>query len=171
MTTPPDKSGLSPFKGTWCFFIAVFLNAFVDLGHKITIQNTLFKLYSGPYQVIMTALVNALILLPFIVLLTPAGFLSDRYNKLRIMRATGWSGVAICAGIVQCYYLGWFMPAFVMTLLLATQSALYSPAKYGFIKEFFGRQRLGEVNGIVSALAIVSILAGTLAFSITFEAL
>ena len=31
---------------------------------------------------------------------------------------------------------------------------LYSPAKYGFIKEFFGRQKLGEVNGIVAALAI-----------------
>jgi acyl-[acyl-carrier-protein]-phospholipid O-acyltransferase/long-chain-fatty-acid--[acyl-carrier-protein] ligase len=155
----------------WCFFVAVFLNAFVDLGHKITIQNTLFKLYSGSYQVIMTALVNALILLPFIVLLTPAGFLSDRYNKLRIMRTTAWGGVAICAVIVLCYYIGWFMAAFAMTLLLAIQSALYSPAKYGFIKEFFGKQRLGEVNGIVSALAIVSILAGTLAFSITFEAL
>ena len=155
----------------WCFFVAVFLNAFVDLGHKITIQNTLFKLYSGTYQVIMTALVNALILLPFIVLLTPAGFLSDRYNKLRIMRTTGWGGIAICAAIVLCYHLGWFLPAFAMTLLLAIQSALYSPAKYGFIKEFFGRQRLGEVNGIVSALAIVSILAGTLAFSISFESL
>ncbi len=155
----------------WCFFVAVFLNAFVDLGHKITIQNTLFKLYSGPYQIIMTALVNALILLPFIALLTPAGFLSDRYNKLRIMRTTGWVGVGICAVIVLCYYLGWFLPAFAMTLLLATQSAIYSPAKYGFIKEFFGKQQLGEVNGIVSALAIVSILTGTLAFSVTFEVL
>ncbi len=31
-----------------------------------------------------------------------------------------------------------------MTLLLAIQSAIYSPAKYGFIKEFFGKQRLGK---------------------------
>jgi acyl-[acyl-carrier-protein]-phospholipid O-acyltransferase/long-chain-fatty-acid--[acyl-carrier-protein] ligase len=155
----------------WCFFVAVFLNAFVDLGHKVTIQNTIFKLHSGPYQVIMTALVNALILLPFIVLLTPAGFLSDRYNKLRIMRTTAWGGVVICAGIVLCYYLGWFLPVFALTLLLAIQSALYSPAKYGFIREFFGQQKLGEVNGIVAALAIVSILAGTLAFSVSFEAL
>ena len=49
-----DKTGLSPPGAAWCFFVAVFLNAFVDLGHKITIQNTLFKLYSGSYQVIMT---------------------------------------------------------------------------------------------------------------------
>ncbi len=174
-----DKTGLSPaaYKTAASaapalfFYSAIFLNAFVDLGHKITIQNTLFKLYSGSYQVIMTALINALILLPFILLLTPSGDLSDRYNKLRIMRTTGWGGIAICLVIVFCYYMGWFMPAFVMTLLLATQSAIYSPAKYGFIKEFFGRQKLGEVNGIVSALAIVSILLGTLAFSITIEGL
>lgn len=176
-----DKTGLSPAasntaasaapRAAWCFFAAIFLNTLVDLGHKVTIQNTLFKLYSGSWQVIMTALVNALILLPFIVLLTPAGFLSDRYNKLRIMRTTAWGGIAICAGIVLCYYLGWFMPAFALTLLLAIQSAIYSPAKYGFIKEFFGQQKLGEVNGIVAALAIVSILAGTLAFSVSFEVL
>ncbi len=171
MGSDPFMEKPNDYRGAWCFFIAVFLNAFVDLGHKINIQNTLFKLYSGSYQVIMTALVNALILLPFILLLTPAGFLSDRYNKLRIMRATAWGGIAICAGIVLCYYLGWFLPAFAMTLLLAIQSAIYSPAKYGFIKEFFGRQKLGEVNGIVSALAIVSTLAGTLAFSIGFEAM
>src|SRR5688572_28473937 len=125
MTEAQEISGLSPRAASraagWCFFAAIFLNAFVDLGHKITIQNTLFTLYSGSYQVIMTAIINALILLPFIVLLTPAGFLSDRYNKLRIMRTTAWGGVAICAAIVLFYYLGWFMPAFMMTLLLAIQ--------------------------------------------------
>ena len=54
---PSPLDGLSPDSppaAAWCFFVAVFLNAFVDLGHKITIQNTLFKLYSGSYQVIMT---------------------------------------------------------------------------------------------------------------------
>jgi acyl-[acyl-carrier-protein]-phospholipid O-acyltransferase/long-chain-fatty-acid--[acyl-carrier-protein] ligase len=28
--------------------VVVFLNSFVDLGHKIIIQNTLFKAYDGP---------------------------------------------------------------------------------------------------------------------------
>lgn len=162
---------LNDLRGAWGFYLAVFLNAFIDLGHKIIIQNTIFKLYDGTYQVIMTALINALILLPFIVLLSPAGYLSDRYRKLHIMRWTGWAGVGGCALIVLCYYLGWFMPAFLMTLLLATQSALFSPAKYGFIKEFFGKQRLGEVNGSVAALSIAAILAGTLFYSIGFEAL
>lgn len=54
---------LSQFAGAIPFFCAVFLNAFVDLGHKIVIQNTVFKLYDGPTQVVLTAIVNGLILL------------------------------------------------------------------------------------------------------------
>lgn len=153
----------------WFFYLAVFLNAFVDLGHKIIIQNTVFKLYSGSFQVILTALVNAMILLPFIVLLSPAGYLSDRYRKIDVMRYSAWGVVGACLVIVLCYYLGWFLFAFAMTLLLAVQAAIFSPAKYGFIKEFFGKEKLGEVNGIVAALSIAAILAGTFAFSIGFE--
>src|SRR5690606_18013455 len=43
-------------------------------------------------------------------------------------------------------------------------------AKYGYIKEMFGKNRLGEANGVVSALSIVAILAGSFAFSFAFEA-
>jgi acyl-[acyl-carrier-protein]-phospholipid O-acyltransferase/long-chain-fatty-acid--[acyl-carrier-protein] ligase len=50
------------------YLIVVFLNAFTDLGHKIIIQNTIFKVYDGSQQIVLTAIVNALILLPFILL-------------------------------------------------------------------------------------------------------
>ncbi len=160
---------LTQFAGAYPFFIAVFLNAFIDLGHKIVIQNTVFKLYDGPYQVTLTAIVNALILLPFILLLSPAGFLSDKYRKTEVMRMSAWAAVICCIGITVFYHLGWFWPAFAMTFLLAAQSAIYSPAKLGFIKEFFGKNRLGEANGVVSALSITAILAGIFAFSIAFE--
>lgn len=160
---------LTQFAGAWPFFIAVFLNAFVDLGHKIVIQNTVFKLYDGPYQVTLTAILNALILLPFILLLSPAGFLSDKFRKTEVMRMSAWMVVILCIAITVCYHMGWFWAAFAMTFLLAAQSAIYSPAKYGFIKEFFGKNRLGEANGVVSALSITAILAGIFAFSVAFE--
>lgn len=160
---------LSQFAGAIPFFCAVFLNAFVDLGHKIVIQNTVFKLYDGPTQVVLTAIVNGLILLPFLLLLSPAGFLSDRFAKPRVMQLAAWIAVGLCGGITAFYYLGWFELAFAMTFLLAAQSAIYSPAKFGFIKELFGKERLGQANGVVSALSIVAILAGIFAFSILFE--
>ena len=36
------------------FIVIIFLNAFVDLGHKILIQNTVFKIYDGQAQIIQS---------------------------------------------------------------------------------------------------------------------
>jgi len=152
------------------YLAVAFLNAFVDLGHKIIIQNTLFKTYEGDLQITLTAIVNALILLPFVLLFTPSGFLSDKYPKPRVMRISAWSAVGLTVAITAFYYLGWFWPAFAMTFLLAVQSALYSPAKYGFIKELVGEKSLAAANGVVQATVTAAILAGILFFSVLFEA-
>ena len=161
--------GLLKIKGFAPYISVVFLNAFVDLGHKITIQNTVFKTQDGDYQIILTAIVNALILLPFILLFTPCGFTSDRYPKSRVMRVSAAGAVALTALITLFYHLGWFWPAFAMTFLLAVQSAFYSPAKYGYIKEIVGKSKLTTANGAVQATTMVAILSGTFAFSILFE--
>jgi acyl-[acyl-carrier-protein]-phospholipid O-acyltransferase/long-chain-fatty-acid--[acyl-carrier-protein] ligase len=156
-------------RGFPAFVAIAFINAFVDLGHKITIQNTLFKVYDGDTQILLTAIVNGLILLPFILLFTPAGFLSDKYPRHRVMRVSAWSAVAITLAITACYYQGWFIPAFALTFILAVQSALYSPAKYGFIRELLGNERLSEGNGWIQATTMVAILSGIVAFSALFE--
>ncbi|EHA15872.1 acyl-[ACP]--phospholipid O-acyltransferase [Halomonas sp. HAL1] len=155
--------------GAWPYLIAIFLNAFVDLGHKIVIQNTIFKSYDGETQVVLTALVNGLILLPFILLFSPAGHVADSYPKVRILRVSAWIAVAVSLGITAAYYQGWFWLAFAMTLLLAIQSAFYSPAKYGLVKGLFGKPRLAEANGLIQAITIAAILAGTVVFTALFE--
>jgi len=77
------------------YIIIVFLNAMTDLGHKIILQNTIFKAYSGSELIILTAIINALILLPFILFFIPAGFLSDRYPKTKIIKYASLLAVAI----------------------------------------------------------------------------
>lgn len=162
---------LRHFHGAMAFFMAIFLNAFVDLGHKIIVQNTIFKLFDEHTQVVYTAILNGLILLPFILLISPAGYLSDRFSKVEVMRKSAWVVVILCTVILVCYYQGWFWLAFAMTFLLAAQSAIYSPAKFGYIKQLFGKERLGQANGVVSALSITAILMGIFIFSIFFETL
>ncbi len=164
-------SQLVKIRGFIPYLLVVFLNAFVDLGHKIVIQNTVFKVYDGQQQIILTAIVNALILLPFILLFSPAGFFSDRFPKNKVMRFSAWAGVVITLMITACYYAGWFWPAFGLTFMLAIQSAIYSPAKYGYIKELVGTERLAHANGAVQAITIVGILLGTFVFSGLFEIL
>ena len=155
--------------GFLSFIGMMFLNAFVDLGHKIIIQNTLFKTYDGDAQILLTAIVNALILLPFVLLFSPSGFLADRFSKPKVMRVSAWAAVVITLGITACYYLGWFWPAFAMTFLLAAQSAIYSPAKYGYIKELVGKETLATANGWVQATTTTAILFGIFFFSVLFE--
>ncbi len=151
------------------YLIVAFLNAFVDLGHKIIIQNTIFKLYDGQEQIILTAIINAFILLPFILMFTPAGFISDRLSKHIVIRLS--ASLAIIGTLFICfaYYQGWFWFAFAMTLFIAAQSAIYSPSKYGYIKELVGSNNLAAANGYVQAVTIISILSSTFVFSILFE--
>ena len=156
-------------KGTYAYVLALFLNAFTDLGHKIIIQNTVFKMYDGEIQIVLTAIVNALILLPFIMVFTPAGFLADKFPKNRVMTFAAALAVVLTLLITLSYYMGWFEVAFALTFLLATQSAIYSPAKYGYIKELVGNKFISAGNAAVQATTMVAIMSGMGIFSFLFE--
>lgn len=162
---------LSIFKivGVINYLFVVFLNAFTDLGHKIIIQNTIFKVYDGEIQIILTAIINALILLPFIMMFSPSGFLADRFPKNVIMKYAAFFAVVITLLITLAYYNGWFYTAFALTFLLALQSALYGPAKYGYIPELFGVKNISSANGAVQAVTTIAILSGIIFYSVLFE--
>ena len=155
--------------GFTAFISIIFLNAFVDLGHKIIIQNTVFKIYDGNTQVWLTALVNGMIVLPFVMLFTPAGFCSDRFTKPAVIKASAAVAFILTCLITLSYYQGWYIFSFGLTLLLAIQSAFYSPAKYGYIKELVGTDKIVSANAVVQATTITAILLGIFAFSILFE--
>ncbi|MBK8454341.1 MAG: acyl-[ACP]--phospholipid O-acyltransferase [Thiofilum sp.] len=155
--------------GFLAFLSLAFLNAFVDLGHKIIIQNTIFKIYDGSEQVILTAIVNALILLPFILAFSPSGFVADKYCKPQVMRYSAWAAVLLTLLITLGYYQGWFWFSFAMTFLLALQSAFYSPAKYGYIKELIGEKKLAQGNAFVQSVTMIAILISTFLFAVLFE--
>lgn len=153
------------------YILIIFLNAMTDLGHKIVLQNTIFKAYDGTELIVLTAIVNALILLPFIFLFSPSGFLSDKYPKVQIIRYASLAAIVITSLILVAYINGWFWFAFAMTFVLAAQSAIYSPAKYGLIKEMVGNDKLTEANALIQSITIISILLGAVVYSIFFESL
>lgn len=151
------------------FALIAFINAFVDLGHKILIQNTVFKSFDGGELMVLSAVINAFILLPFILMLMPSSFLADRFPKNLIMKHSAMAAIVITSLITLSYYMGWFEVAFGLTLALAIQSAIYSPAKYGYIRELVGVKKLASGNGVIQAVTTSAILLGTLAFSLGFE--
>ncbi|MFA5461963.1 MAG: MFS transporter [Sulfurimonas sp.] len=153
------------------YLLVAFLNAFTDLGHKIIIQNTIFKTYDGSEQIIFTAVVNALILLPFILAFSPSGFLADKFAKNIIMKYSALLAIFITLIITYSYYQGWFLTAFAMTFLLALQSAIYGPAKYGYVKELVGVKFISAGNGAIQAVTTAAILLGIIFYTVLFEML
>ncbi|QOY53439.1 MFS transporter [Candidatus Sulfurimonas baltica] len=151
------------------YLLVIFLNAFTDLGHKIIVQNTVFKVYDGSTQIVLTAIVNSLMLLPFILMFSPAGFLADKFPKNLIMKYASISAVFITLLITYSYYQGWFLVAFALTFLLALQSAIYGPAKYGYIKELVGLKFISAGNGAVQAITTSAILIGIIFYTALFE--
>ena len=156
-------------RGFLPYVVIIFLNAFNELGHKIIIQNTVFKYYSGTTQIILTAVVNALILLPFVMLFTPAGYLSDKYPKDKVIKFSAASAFALAILITMSFYAGWFKTSFILVFVLAVQAAFLSPAKYGYIKELTGKENIAIANAFVQAVSIIAILLGVFIFSILFE--
>ena len=151
------------------YLFVVFLNAFTDLGHKIIIQNTIFKVYDGSTQIVLTAIINALILFPFILVFSPSGFLADKFLKNKIMEYAALFAIVITLGITYSYYQGYFLFAFFLTFVLSLQSAIYGPAKYGYIKELFGDRYISGGNGAVQAVTTVAILGGIIFYTVLFE--
>jgi len=151
------------------YILIVFLNTMTDLGHKITLQNTIFKAYDGSELIILTAVVNALILLPFIFLFSPSGFIADKYPKPKIIKISSFIAIIITSLILISYYFEMFWFSFGLTFLLAAQSAIYSPAKYGLIKEMVGNEKITQANALVQAITITAILLGAIFFTIGFE--
>ncbi|WAC08521.1 MAG: acyl-[ACP]--phospholipid O-acyltransferase [Thermodesulfobacteriota bacterium] len=156
-------------RGFLPYLLIVFLNAFNELGHKIIIQNTVFKYFSGPTQIILTAVVNALILLPFVMLFTPAGYLSDKYPKDKVIKVSAVSAFVLAIFITVSFYAGWFKTSFILIFILAIQAAFLSPAKYGYIKELAGKENIAIGNAFVQAVSIAAILLGVFIYSILFE--
>ncbi len=153
------------------YLCMVFLNAAIDIGHKILMQNTLFKMHANNSHTlqIMSTLLNMLLLLPFILAFSPAGFLSDRFAKTKVLRITAASAIPITLLLTLCYYQGWFTLSYLFTFVLSAQAAFNSPAKYGFIRETFGQARLAQVNAATQTMVIMGILMSSLLFGVAFH--
>ena len=106
-------------------------------------------------------LVGALFVLPFVVFSMVGGFLADRFSKRTVTIATKVAEVVIMcvalAGFVfdQIYFL------LAVIFLMASQSAFFSPSKYGILPELLEEKRLSWGNGIFSAGTMIAIIAGT----------
>jgi len=152
------------------FLFVVFCNAVVDVSHKVLLQNIAFKVFDGSEQVVWISIINTMIIIPFLLLFTLSGYLSDKYNKKDILVYGAVSSFILSVLMIFSYMTGNFYIAMFNLVLLAVQSAVYSPAKFGIILDIWGKKNLAKGNSALQSISMIAILFAIASGSYIFEA-
>ncbi len=156
-------------KGLKRLLVLVFINTFIDLGHKVLIQNLVFKYLNGPAQAMLIAVLSLLVIFPFVLAYWPSSYLSTKFSARRIIRWNMVASVVIAFMILLSYATGKFWVAFGLTFVLSFQASLFSPALYEYIRERLGKQNLAEANGYIGAVTLVAAMLAIFLFSVSLE--
>ncbi|NLY03137.1 MAG: MFS transporter [Rhodopirellula sp.] len=104
----------------------------------------------------------AMLVLPFILLVAPAGYVADRFSKRTVIVGCKLAEVVIMALGVAAILAGNIYVLFTVVFVMGAQSAMFGPSKYGAIPELVRADHISTANGLVGMTTVVAIVLGTL---------
>ena len=110
-----------------------------------------------------TGWITIMLYAPFILLLGVTGQIADRYPKRTIIVWSRVAEVVLACGVTVALVLGNLWMTSTIFILLAAQSAFFSPAKYGSVPDLVLPERLAWANGLLSLLTNGAIILGVAA--------
>lgn len=117
-------------------------------------------------QSLYVAIAGAAIVIPYIFCSPIANRLAQRYGKRRVVIVAKWCEIPIVS-IATCGFYLHNLPLIILALLLmGLQSSLYSPAKYGLIRELGGIENVSNGMGGMEAVSFGGMLLGTVLASL-----
>lgn len=160
----PNVSDEPDSKGWRSFYSLLALqtqNAFNDnMARFILVPLAAWLAVKGEGSDKVEHMLGALMVLPYIFLASFAGWIGDRFSKARVIQIAIWAQLLILGFLFFALSKGSMLLAIVAFTLLATQSAILSPAKMGIVKELVGRRKLTFASGLMEMSVILAILAG-----------
>ena len=167
MKDPAERS----FKVVWPLMVSQTVGAFNDNAMKAMLPAMAAVQFGKATMDSVNQQVSILLILPFVVFAPVAGWIADRFSKKTVITyalfgqllGLGVLGFALYLKSLEFSLAGFF--------ILSVQSAFFSPAKKGILKELVGTQRLGKAVGFMEMLAMVGILGGAFAGAFTFDQL
>lgn len=147
-------------KGTIRYFVSVWAMTFVQMGIFIYIQQLIAGSNRGEVDFRWEGLLLQLFyLLPYVVFVAPASYLSNRFPKRRVLAVTSIIMTAFLVAMSVCATTGCFKVAYWLSIGLATGFALHSPAKYGILKEMCTVRYLGYANAFLQIVSLIALVA------------
>jgi acyl-[acyl-carrier-protein]-phospholipid O-acyltransferase/long-chain-fatty-acid--[acyl-carrier-protein] ligase len=140
-----------------------FLTAFNDNAYRWLIIPIGIAILGPSWNSTALSIGLAVFVLPYIWLLSPAGYFADRYPKRRVMAACMLLQAAILVLGIVVTLLGSVVGMFGVLALMGAQGALLSPARGGAIPESVREDAVPAANGVVGLAAVLAAVFGTVA--------
>ena len=141
--------------------ITQFLGAMIDNIYKLLIVYFFIEIEGIEHSPLILATTGAIFVLPFLLFSSFAGMLADRFSKSRIIIGTKLlEFVIVLLGLFAFTYSS-KLGAYCVLFLLATQSALFSPSKYGILPDLMPPERISSANGSMTSCTYLAIILGT----------
>ncbi|MBO4511770.1 MAG: MFS transporter [Victivallales bacterium] len=147
--------------GFGSFLATSFFGAFNDNCFKLLLTCCAMSMLPLEAQKTYVPLAGFLFALPYLVCSSYAGWISDRYRKSRVFVWSKWLELLVMGIGVILFKGGAVWLLLGVLFLMGAQSALYSPAKYGYLPETLDAAELSNGNGLTQMCTFLAIIAGT----------
>jgi len=138
-----------------------FLGALNDNIFKLLTVFLLISIEGVENSQTILASTGAIFVLPFLLFSASSGTLADRFSKRNIIVLTKIFELVIMSLAVLCFAYESKWGAYLILFLLALQSAVFGPSKYGILPELVSNDKISKANGIMTSFTFLAIITGT----------
>ncbi len=149
------------FRSFYLLNVTQFLGALNDNLFKLLVIYLLIHL-KGPGEAnTVLSLAGAIFVVPFLLFSSGAGVMADRISKRTIIvYSKVMELVTMLFGLVAVIFSS-EIGSYSALFLMATQSAIFGPSKYGIIPELVEPKMVSKANGSMASFTYLAIILGT----------
>jgi len=160
---PQIATGILKDRSFWGVAITQFFGAFNDNLYKQLMLLLAIPAIGADISEDTQGWATTVFSLPFVLLSSLAGYLSDKYSKSRIIVVCKLAEIAITL-LAVCAFLSYAKLGDVGTwsvlVLMGVHSTFFGPGKYGILPELFDKRELPRANGLILMSTFLAIILG-----------
>jgi acyl-[acyl-carrier-protein]-phospholipid O-acyltransferase / long-chain-fatty-acid--[acyl-carrier-protein] ligase len=148
------------YKSLHLLNITQFLGALNDNIFKLIVAYLLINLKGQSEASSILAIAGIVFVVPFLLFSNAAGVLADKLSKRNITVGTKVAEVLIMTLGVISISLKWEFGSYFLLFLMAMQSAVFGPSKFGIIPELVQEKYVSKANGLLGSFTYLAIIFG-----------
>lgn len=155
------SSFLQRFSSFTYLNVTQFLGALNDNIYKLLIVYFFIQMEGIQNSHQILASTGAVFVIPFLLFSALSGVLADRFSKRDIIVITKILELVIMGLGVLAFAFESKVGSYIILFLLATQSAIFGPSKYGIVPELVSPEKISKANGLMTSFTFFAIILGT----------